>query len=227
MSNIRSQIMIIFTVVVVAIIVVFLLAFYFHQKNLIEQYEMGNAQKLSEFVNTVIDERSNQAAMGAYIISKTPQFTDLFAERDREDLYKNLEGMWKGLKGDFNVAQFQFHLSPAVSFLRVHKPQKFGDDLSSFRKTVVEVNSEEKVVRGVEKGKAGFGIRGVVPVFDNGKHIGSVEMGLSLGENFLGFLKKEIGGEWFLYTIKKGVAWNDKNYFGTMDNDKFSVANWL
>ena len=46
------------------------------------------------------------------------------------------------LKKTYEVEQFQFHKAPAFSFLRVHQPAKFGDDLSSFRKTVVEANTQ-------------------------------------------------------------------------------------
>ncbi len=224
MKSIKAQVMLMFTMVIVAIVSVFFAVFYFQQKSTVTNYEMENARKLSEFVKTVIYERASQAAMGAYIISKTPQFVDLFAKRDRKDLYNNLKDMWKGLREDFHVAQFQFHLPPAVSFLRVHRPEKFGDDLSSFRKTVVAANTEKRIIQGVEKGKAGFGIRGVVPIFKDGKHIGSVEMGLSMGTEFLDLLKKKLGGEWFLYTLIEGISWNNKNYFGTVKTDDFAVS---
>ncbi len=222
MRSIKAQVMLMFTVIIAAIISVFFVVFYLQQKSTITSYERENAKHLSEFVKVVIDEKSRQGAMGAYIISKTPQFVDLFAKRDREDLYENLKDMWEGLK-EFGVTQFHFHLSPAISFLRVHKPQKFGDDLSSFRKTVVAANTEKRMILGVEKGRNGFGIRGVVPIFKDGKHIGSVEMGMSLGKDFLEFLKEKLGGEWFLYTLVKGISWNEKDYFGTMDEDEFSV----
>ncbi len=223
MQSIKAQVMLMFTLVIVAIISVFFVVFYLQQKSTITSYERENARKLSEFVKTVVYERSNQAAMGAYIVSKTPQFVDLFAKRDRKDLYDNLKDMWKGLKENFSVTQFHFHLPPAISFLRVHKPQKFGDDLSSFRKTIVAANTEKRMILGVEKGKNGFGIRGVVPIFKDGKHIGSVEMGMSMGKSFLDFLKEKLGGEWFLYTLVKGISWNDRDYLGTMESDEFSV----
>ena len=53
------------------------------------------------------------------------------------------------LKSAYGVEQFQFHTAPATSFLRVHQPEKFGDDLSGFRKTVVEANATNKPVLGL------------------------------------------------------------------------------
>lgn len=97
------------------------------------------------------------------------------------------------MKKEYGARQMQFHTPPATSFFRVHKPEKFGDDLSSFRHTVVLVNKDEKPVRGLEKGVAGIGIRGVVPVFYQGKPLGSVELGMSFGQPFLEQFKRRYG----------------------------------
>ena len=223
MKSLKAQIT--FTVLIIFIITFLAAAFYTYvqQKRVILSYEGLRAKDYATFIKSLLKDKEEQAGMGAYIISKTPQYVELFASGKREELYKNLEEMWKGLKGKFKVAQFQFHKPPAISFLRVHKPQKFGDDLSSFRKTVLETNRRKEMILGVEKGRAGFGIRGVVPVFKGSEHVGSVEFGLSLGKDFLKSLKEKLGGEWFFYSLLEGISWEEKNYFGTMDEDVFKV----
>ena len=92
-----------------------------------------------------------------------------------------------------DLAQFQFHLPPATSFLRLHQPQKFGDDLSSIRATVVQANREGKPVMGIETGVEGIGLRGVAPVFFQGHHVGSVEFGGALDQSMLMKLKEKFG----------------------------------
>ena len=71
-----------------------------------------------------------------------------------------------------------FHIPPGRSFLRVWKPQKFGDDISSFRKTVVDVLTTGKAVKGIEAGRVGLAVRGVAPIFgaDKSKPMASVEV---------------------------------------------------
>ena len=70
--------------------------------------------------------------------------------------------------------------------MRFHKPEKFGDDLSSFRATVVKVNESKKEVSGLEVGVADVGEMVVSPVFDeSGNHIGSVEYGGNLDSKFI------------------------------------------
>ena len=104
------------------------------------------------------------------------------------------------------MRQFQFHEAPATSFLRVHKPEKFGDDLSSFRHTVVRVNETQKPVVGLEKGVAGLGLSGVVPMFANGAHTGSVEFGLSFDQAFFTHFKDHFGADIALL-IKDAEGW--------------------
>ena len=59
--------------------------------------------------------------------------------------------------------------------MRNWKPKKFGDDLSSFRHSVVQVNSTLKPVNTLEVGKAGLSVRSVVPIFFKNEHVGSLE----------------------------------------------------
>ena len=113
-----------------------------------------------------------------------------FAARDRDALARLLVPGFADLKTKDALVQMQFHTAPATSFLRVHAPQKFGDDLSAIRATVVEVNRTHKPVFGIENGVEGLGIRGVVPVMHEGKSIGSVEVGTSFGKAFLEQFKK-------------------------------------
>ncbi len=129
----------------------------------------------------------------AQLVASIPKVQQDFAAGDREALAQMFGAGFEGLKKDFAVRQFQFHTPPAISFLRVHKLEKFGDDLSSFRKTVVATNNDKKAVSGLEVGVAGLGIRGIVPVSNNGTHIGSVEFGLSFGQAFFNDFKESYG----------------------------------
>ena len=87
----------------------------------------------------------------------------MLADRNRDGLAAQFVPEFAELKKQYGIQQFQFHLAPATAFFRVHQPAKFDDDLSSFRKTVVETNTTLKPAVGLEGGVGGIGIRGVVP----------------------------------------------------------------
>lgn len=132
----------------------------------------------------IVEESHRAAAMSA-VAAAMPATQEAMAKQDREALVRLFGPVFAAIKSDYGVDQFQFHVPPATSYLRVHQPAKFGDDLSGFRKTVLIANQERRVVVGLEGGVAGLGIRGVVPIAQSGKHLGSVEFSLTFGQPFL------------------------------------------
>ncbi|WP_194404361.1 methyl-accepting chemotaxis protein [Bradyrhizobium sp. CCBAU 53351] len=132
-----------------------------------------------------IAEESHRAAAMSTVVAAMPATQDAMAKQDRNALTALFGPVFAATKSEYGVEQFQFHTAPATSFLRVHQPAKFGDDLSGFRKTVLVANQEHKVVVGLEGGVAGLGIRGVVPIAQGSKQLGTVEFGLTFGQSFL------------------------------------------
>ncbi len=182
-------------------VLLFLLVFcvagvaYIHMRNL-EDVSARAQERLAgwaQVVNDAVATEGKRALSLARFVAAMPLVQEAFAKGDRKTLSDLTLPAYQSVKKELGLRQFQFHLPPATSFFRVHKPAKFGDDLSGFRKTVVAVNKTQKPVSGVEVGVAGAGIRGVVPVFYKGKHIGSVEFGLALNNALLGRIKKSRG----------------------------------
>ena len=108
----------------------------------------------------------------------TDTVLNLFEKRDRVGLKKHLDKTYKELRG-FNVRQLHFHLPNNDSFLRMHRPNKYGDNLTKARLTVKYVNEHKKFIDGFEEGKIFNGFRFVYPLFKDNKHIGSVEISYS------------------------------------------------
>lgn len=151
-----------------------------------------------------------------------------FGHRDREELQRLLTPMWSGLQKK-GMAQLQFHTPPASSFLRMHEPSRYGDDLSTFRATVVKANRDRTAVHGLEEGRGGFGLRVVRPMTGAaGEHIGTVEFGLDFGTHFLKELQTDYGGEFFLYRFsdRDSKAWANKSALlgGTSETDPIPPA---
>ena len=119
-------------------------------------------------------------------ISKDDEIIKAFAARDRKTLTELTLPLFDEMKKNYKAKQFHFHIPPAISFLRVHNPKKFDDDLSGFRKTILQANSEKKEISGLEVGVSDLGFRVVKPLFDQtNKHIGSVEYGGDVNNDFI------------------------------------------
>ena len=94
----------------------------------------------------------------------------------RDELFKLLKDKYKRL-GYTKLQQLHFHLPSNESFLRFHKPSKFGDNLTSYRETIKYVNKNNRYIDGFEAGKILTGYRFVFPLNDKDKsHLGSVEI---------------------------------------------------
>ncbi len=151
------------------------------------------ARLLSNFsiFTNLIESKILQAHTMAMVYAENTQLQHALADHNREEIKNLILGSYLNLKKPLNLAQMQVHLAPAISFFRAHKPEKYGDDLSTFRATVVKVNQTGKPVAGIEKGVAGFGIRGVVPVFCEGQQVGSLEVGIKLNSQLLLSVKEK------------------------------------
>jgi methyl-accepting chemotaxis protein len=126
-------------------------------------------------------------------MASSPQVQAAFASQDRQALQDLTLPIFETVQKDFAVKQYQFILPPATSFLRLHQLDKYDDDLSSFRFTVLAANSTQTPVGGIEIGRGGLGVRGEVPVFYKSKYIGVVDVGIDIGPAFLENLKKQFG----------------------------------
>lgn len=122
----------------------------------------------------------------------------------RQRLYEKLISDYNRLR-DFKFHQVHFHFPDNTSFLRMHKPDKFGDDLSDDRFSIAEVNKNLKPIHGYEIGKIVDGFRFVYPLFDEELlHIGSVELSVSSD-----FFEKNFESNFDVDThflIKKSIA---------------------
>ena len=105
----------------------------------------------------------------------------------RAELYRLMLPTFKRLE-DSHFRQVHFHLPDGVSFLRMHKPENFGDNLLAARATVRLALAEKKHVRGFETGRLFHAFRHVSPIFSDGELAGSIETSVS----FYSFAKRMI-----------------------------------
>ncbi len=161
--------------------------------------ERAELRQLAENMQLQIADRSARAETMAQLVASMPMVQARFAERDRDWLRETLLPVFEVQAREHGAAQFQFHLPLARSFLRLHRIDAYGDDLSGFRFSVVDANRTLEPQRGLERGVAGLGARGVVPVFHQGEHVGSVEFGMQFGQAFFDVFKAHFAVEGALY----------------------------
>ncbi len=107
----------------------------------------------------------------------------------RHLLYQRLLPLFESLQAE-GIQQIQFHTPDLRSFLRMHRPDVYGDDLSPYRETVVHCNNFLEPVFGLESGRYSEAYRNVFPLFIENRHIGSVEISYSISEAGKRFTRK-------------------------------------
>jgi len=133
----------------------------------------------------------------------------------------------------YHVRQLHFHLPKAVSFLRFHKPSKYGDSLIGVRDTLEYVNEMKSSISAFEEGRIFNGFRNVYPLYKGKKFIGTVEISFSF--EAIQKLLSTIDHTSYLFIMKGSIVeqkvFDDEKYnykkgdFFGFDYDKTTLTN--
>ncbi|MFG0250591.1 MAG: ATP-binding protein [Phycisphaeraceae bacterium JB051] len=167
-------------------------------------------RSMSDLVMDQVIYPANAASLMA-IAQRDPEQADVA----RMELQRRMTSSYELLRKD-GIKQVHFHLKNNHSFLRMHKPQKYGDDLSQIRETVRLANANEKFISAFEEGRIFNGFRYIYPLKHAGEHVGTVEVSSPSSE----ILQRLASGmEFVQFLIRKDVV-NHKVFKGQQSNYK-------
>lgn len=152
---------------------------------------------ISDIILEQVIHRVNASVLMAKALNDPKQ-----ADEARRELYNRIEPAYMQLR-DKGVKQVHFHLPDNRSFLRMHRPDRFGDDLTSIRATVRLANEKKCVVMGFEEGRIFNGFRNVYPLKNQSQHVGTVEVSAP-SSSILERLASEM--DWVDFVIRKEVV---------------------
>ncbi|MDY6952297.1 MAG: cache domain-containing protein, partial [Thermodesulfobacteriota bacterium] len=172
---------------------------YRFQADLIHLNEEKRLRNSYQYFLDLIRAKGDLALSLAHAVAKNPVVAEAFAKRDRKRLIELLQPTYRELHDHFGIRQFHFHVPPATSFLRLHLPGQYGEEMQAYRHTINMARETGEGVGGLEWGVTGFGVRGVVPVFFQGDQVGTVGLGESFEEPLLHEFKASYGVDLTLY----------------------------
>ena len=129
--------------------------------------------KSTSWVNQII-EKPNVLEL----YSKALEADSITKNQIRDSLYNLLSPTYEELKVA-NIRQFIFIFPNNEVFLRFHRPEKFGDDLTNFRYSVKMANQTKQIYTGFEEGRSYDGFRNIFPIYYEGRHIGVIDISFS------------------------------------------------
>ena len=142
---------------------------------------------------TELDDQKNVTLTLGSAIADDQSIQEAFEARDQQRLLDLTLPGYELLKA-YHITQYQYYLPNGELFLSL---TDLNDQENNRTLSVVTVaNTQQKPVAGIETENGQLGMRGVTPIFYQGKHIGSVEFGIGFSDALLSSLKEKYGGEW-------------------------------
>jgi len=195
--------------IVVPIIIVFsivllsvLYTAYLYQLSHIERGTQANLDNISKvFVETMnLETQKTDAALE--VLKQSQSIQQAWQARDREALLGLTRPMFDRLKDSKLVTHLYFIDLNKKVFLRVHNPEKYGDEI--LRKTLSNAIETGQSSKGLEYGiHHNFTLRNVHPWYVDGELIGYVEMGEEIAD-ITGSLSRQLSAEIF-FTFDKSL----------------------
>ncbi len=191
--NIRFKAILLVITIIVFLSSIFLLLGIKHQKetmtHLIEDKKtmtMFAAQNIQEYIFKPYKKRIISLA------TTKKKVIAAFAKQDRKALKQSASLFYDTIKAE-NKFFYTMHfiLPDGTSFLRMHRPDVYGDNISKIRPLVMLVHTRKKQMSGFEVGRLGLFYRIIQPVFFNKKYIGALGFGIHY-EQLMENLKKNV-----------------------------------
>ena len=164
--------------------------------------------ELLKLLDTKIQSKKDIGLSNAISIANNKNIITALKNDDRNlaiDILSNVGNSFKNNTKYKNI-KVHIHTKDTKSFVRGWNPKKYGDDLSSFRDTLLHIKDTHKPFVSFEAGRSGLVLRGIAPIYKEGDYIGSLEF---------------IQG---LNSVAKSFDKNKKNFLFLMNNSLLSVA---
>lgn len=180
---------------VIFVVVAISLCSYYISHRLIDTFEKQEFELMGSILQTKFRDSEKKALSIAETIAAMPSVQKNFSEKNRTNLLATVKNSFDILREEYDVRTSSFFLLSGEVFLRLHRPSDYGDDVSNYRKLIVEVNREQANRKGIEISATGVSLYGVAPVMSpQGIPLGSFEIGLDL-ESLIEEIKKSYGFE--------------------------------
>ena len=160
------------------------------QENKEEIYVKQINTSMAHAVEYIFKDYTNRAQR---ILKKT-NISELLEKKDRVAILKLLKPQLEYMhKENPFVVTMQVHTSDGKSFLRVHEPSVYGDNIAQERAMLQEIHQHHQMISGYETGRFSTVYRIILPIFNKENHyIGAFELGIN--PNFIVNFIKNING---------------------------------
>jgi signal transduction histidine kinase len=175
-DRVRARILFPFTFVILFVILAFLISAYLYEDREHEKNLARNVAAVERLFHRVLKSDANKMRMALAMIARNKEVKKAFMTKDRNALLALAMPLFANLQKENSITHFYFTDRERVNFLRVHKPNRYGDVIN--RVTTLRAAKTLLPSSGIELGPLGtFTLRVVFPWYDKGRLIGFLELG--------------------------------------------------
>jgi len=180
------------TLVWLGILITILASLVFFSKRLEEKtnlYLDGLLHSYEETWSAVELLNSDNVREYAFTIDSIPEISTVmhqlkFASESQKQIYRSelqqhLASFYERMENN-GIHQFHFVDAEGDSFLRMHAPDVYGDNIYDVRNSFRLANKYKESVTGFEHGKIVSGYRSIFPLFYKDQHVGAYEISVQL-----------------------------------------------
>ncbi|MBO3758226.1 methyl-accepting chemotaxis protein [Ciceribacter sp. L1K22] len=165
-------------------------------------------------VQSDMDGQKKLASSVALALAGEPETGPLIEAGSREEILKRFENSLPQIVEAGGVQLITFVSAKGEAVARIHAPDKFGDDMTGRRKTIVNAISSGKLVAGTEPGRTAVSMFASAPVIRDGTVVGVVDAGTSLTNDYFKPLAEKIEGEIGVYVMVEGKLTQQASTYG-------------
>ncbi|MCM2475354.1 HAMP domain-containing protein [Rhizobium sp. CG5] len=167
-------------------------------------------------IQTDMAAQKKTASTVALAIAGEPETAGLIESNGRDEIIRRFSGSLPQIVEAGGVQLITFVNVKGEAVARIHAPDKFGDDVTGRRKTVVQALATGKLVAGTEPGRTAVSMFASAPVVRDGKVVGVVDAGTSLANAYFKPIASLIEGEISVHILVEGKLAQQASTF----NDK-------
>ncbi|HHD64820.1 MAG TPA: hypothetical protein ENK96_10780, partial [Desulfobulbaceae bacterium] len=146
-------------------------------KKLVQQKINMRVKFLQDAITTQINKKKEIGLTNAIGFAANRDVRNALKNRDRKtaiDIFAAIGNLYRK-NSKFKNIKLHLHTPDMKSFVRSWNHAKFGDDLTGFRFSLKGAVAHGEAWSGFETGSVGLVIRGIVPVIEEGRQLGSLE----------------------------------------------------
>lgn len=172
-------------------------------------------KELTDFVN----KNKNLVMTASVLLSKDESIKRCLKTNERCNCLKYLTKSKESLLGTYLFDDFKIHVhdKDMKSFYRLWSPERENDSLEPFRHSLKIVKDSQKSISCIEIGRFSMLIRGISPIMDDEKYLGSIEAITNFNSLINHFEEKGIQ----IYILM------DRKYEGIASKMKFKKEQYL